>query len=49
MKIEGYRDLSDDEVDRMTVETEFQRLAWAQWSETEIATGEPFARLLRDR
>jgi hypothetical protein len=37
------------EVDRMTVETEFQRLAWAQWSETEIATGEPFARLLRDR
>lgn len=23
-----------------------ERLAWAQWSETELATGEPFARLL---
>lgn len=30
--------------DRLPV---LQRLAWAQWTEAELATGEPFARLLR--
>lgn len=28
-------------------QTEFERLAWAQWNSAEIATGEPFARLLQ--
>jgi hypothetical protein len=34
------------EVDPVAVEQEFDRLAWAQWTESEIATGVPFKRLL---
>jgi hypothetical protein len=34
-------------VDDSAVYQEFERLAWAQWTADEVATGQPFARLLR--